>query len=129
MSHLDELRNVMTKSRAKEKPRDVWRTEFCPRDPPARVPEFHVKLKENAVPYICKSRKYNDEEYQYLKLHNQAIIDAELGFINHDSRWASRVLPVKKKDYTPTGGSQLSKPLSQSELLMAAYRQPSITWW
>ena len=79
-----------------------------------------MKLGDTFVPYICKSRKYNDEEYQFLKAHNQSLVDAGLGYVNHNSRWASRVLPVKKKDY---GTSQLSKPLPQSELLMAAYRQ------
>ena len=78
--------------------RDLWRDAFDPKDPPAKVPPFKIQLKPNAIPYIAKNRKYNDEETRFLKLWNEYLIAGGMGFINNNSRWASRVLPVKKRD-------------------------------
>ena len=79
------------------KPRDLWRDVFNPKDPPAKVPPFKIKLKPNAEPYIAKARKYNEEEIRFLKLWNEILIAGGMRYLNNNSRWASRVLPVKKE--------------------------------
>jgi hypothetical protein len=86
--------------------RDLWRDVFDPKDPPAKVPPFKIQLKPDAVPYIAKGRKYNEEELRFLKLWNEKLIADGIGYINNNSRWASRVLPVKKRDEDPTHASE-----------------------
>ena len=108
------------------KPRDIWRESFCNKDPPANVPPFKPVLKKDAVPYICKARKYNDEEYNFLKLHNQQIVEDNMGNINHQSRWASRSLPVKKANYKPfqyKGRNEEARKAEYHQWLLEVYRQ------
>ena len=51
-----------------------------------------------------------------------------MGYINNNSRWASRVLPVKKRDEdlknVPSNkNGKFSKPLKPDELIMKSYRE------
>ena len=104
------------------KPRDLWRYVFEANDPPAKVPPFKIQLKPNVEPYIAKARKYNDEETRFLKLWNSKFIADGLGYINHESRWASRVLPVKKTDHEVYKKVKESRPLTDEEVI-ACYRE------
>ena len=106
----------------------MWRKEFRPSDPPAQTPPFTIKLKPNAIPYIAKARKYNDEEIRFLNLWNEKLIDGGLAYYNHSSRWASRVLPVKKRSddilsEISSSNGKLSKPPKSDESLLKIYRE------
>ena len=51
-----------------------------------------------------------------------------IGYINNNSRWASRVLPVKKRDDDMTHATKneygkFSKPLKPDELILKSYRE------
>ena len=119
---------IVCKNTITNEDRNIWRKEFRPSDPPAQTPPFTIKLKPNVIPYIAKARKYNDEEIRFLNLWNKKLIDGGLAFYNHQSRWASRVLPVKKRtddilvDVSSSNG-KMSKPLKSDEALLKLYRE------
>ena len=105
--------------------RDIWREVFCNKDPPAKVPPFKPVLKDAAIPYICRNRKYNKEEFQFLKSWNQSLVDDGVASINCTSRWASRALPVKKASYKNFKLETESKSDHKEYInwLMQVYRQ------
>ena len=118
-----EIGVTVCKNTITNEDRDVWRREFRPSDPPAQTPPFKIKLKPNAIPYIVKARKYNDEEIRFLNLWNKKLIDGGIGFYNHNSRWASRVLPVKKRTddilvEVSSSNGNMSKPLKSDEYIL-----------
>ncbi|POM74207.1 Hypothetical protein PHPALM_8873 [Phytophthora palmivora] len=89
VEHLDELERICTRF-------DLWRDELG-NDLPARVPPMKIRLKEGAIPYKGKARKYPPEVRMKYGRFQQ-----DLGWIyeNPNSRWACPALPVRK----PGGG-------------------------
>ncbi|POM69138.1 Hypothetical protein PHPALM_14609 [Phytophthora palmivora] len=74
---------------------DVWRLELRA-DPPANVPPLEVRLRDGARPTKCKPRKYPPHIRKFLHEFNARLVELGLVYENPQSRWSSRVLPVKK---------------------------------
>lgn len=55
-------------------------------DPPARVSPMKVRLKENAVPYRCKARKYPPEIRKFLNEFNEELVNLGWVYENASSR-------------------------------------------
>ena len=74
---------------------DIWR-ELPGFDPPADVDPLEIKLKEEAVPYKCKARKYAPAQHNFMRKFNTEL--EELGWVqrNNKSRWACPAFPVRK---------------------------------
>ncbi|KAH9152761.1 hypothetical protein AeRB84_004872 [Aphanomyces euteiches] len=76
---------------------DVFRLSWK-MDPPVKVAPLEVRLKHDAIPIHCKTRRYSPLQLQFLRGHLQEIVNNGLGYINHRSRWASPPRIVDKKD-------------------------------
>ena len=77
---------IVCKNTITNEDRNIWRKEFRPSDPPAQTPPFTIKLKPNAIPYIAKARKYNDEEIRFLiyGTKNSLMVDWLFTITNQD---------------------------------------------
>ena len=70
-------------------------------DAPAKVTPFITTLKSDAKPYKCHPRKYSLEQSEFLKNFTDDLVKNGFIYENHNSKWASPVLVVKKQ-----GGGQ-----------------------
>ncbi|CAK5031927.1 unnamed protein product, partial [Aphanomyces euteiches] len=75
---------------------DVFRVDFAS-DPPVRVKPLVVRIKPDAVPLRCKTRRYAPSQMDYIRKHFAELLKYGLATKNKDSRWASppRVVPKK----------------------------------
>jgi hypothetical protein len=86
-----QLRDMLSKYR------DVFRTEFT-NDPPIDAPPMEVKIKEDATPVMCRSRRYPPLHRKYLEEHMGELERHGLVKKNPESRWGSAPRVVPKKD-------------------------------
>ena len=91
-SNLAKLRRLLDRFR------DVFRLSFKKTDQPIKVEPLQVKLKEGAVPRVCKSRRYSPDEQAFLRTHLDSIMANNLGERNTRASWASAPRLVRKKD-------------------------------
>ena len=79
-----------------ERYRDVFRVSLV-NVPPIKVPPLQVKMKFDAVPTRCHSRRYSPDQIIYMKEHFKELIDNGLAFKNTSARSASppRIVPKK----------------------------------
>ncbi|CAK4113533.1 unnamed protein product, partial [Aphanomyces euteiches] len=75
---------------------DVFRVDFAS-DPPVRDKPLVVRIKPDAVPLRCKTRRYAPSQMDYIRKHFAELLKYGLATKNKDSRWASppRVVPKK----------------------------------
>ncbi|KAH9086754.1 hypothetical protein Ae201684P_000175 [Aphanomyces euteiches] len=95
---------------------DVFRVDFAS-DPPVRVKPLVVRIKPDAVPLRCKTRRYAPSQMDYIRKHFAELLKYGLATKNKDSRWASppRVVPKKNGEWRMTvdlrGVNTLTLPL------------------
>ena len=68
------------------------------RDPPVDMPPLEVRLKPDAVPVRCKSRRYPAEQREFMRKHVEELRAAGMCFRNPKSAWCSPPLVVKKQE-------------------------------
>lgn len=66
---------------------DIWRINLGD-DPPAKVPPLVLRLKPNAKPCKCDSRKYPPELQRFLDEFNATLVELGWVYDNPNSRWA-----------------------------------------
>jgi hypothetical protein len=59
--------------------RDIWRLKLGT-DPPVKVPPMKVILKQNAIPVLCKSRRYPPNHRLYMREHVNELVQFGLVF-------------------------------------------------
>eukprot|EP00644_Phytophthora_capsici_P000758 jgi/Phyca11/108911/e_gw1.16.777.1 len=88
VEYMEELRRIAKKH-------DIWRLVPCD-DPPAKVPPYKLRLKQDAKPFRCKARQYGPLQSAFLKEFNQTLVDLGWVYKNPSSHWACAALPLKK---------------------------------
>ena len=76
---------------------DVFRVQFQD-DPPIHVAPLEVRLKPDAIPTMCKQRRYSPLHTDFLRSHLAEIVGYKLGRVNGRSRWASPPRIVSKSN-------------------------------
>ena len=66
-------------------------------DPPVKVKQLKVKLKEGSAPNMAKSRRYAPLHRDYMIKHLSELVEHDLVYRNLDSRWGSAPRIVGKK--------------------------------
>lgn len=74
---------------------DVFRLTIG-KDPPVDMPPMEVTLKPGAVPTRCRSRRYSEEQREFLREHVDELLAAGHCYRNPRSRWCSPPHIVKK---------------------------------
>ena len=82
-----------------EEYRDVFRIEFA-NDPPIKVEPMKVNIKPDALPVMCKSRRYPPLHRQFLRDHMEDLEEHDLVERNPEAIWGSAPRIVPKKDGT-----------------------------
>ena len=59
---------------------------------------MQTKLKHEAKLYKSKPRRYSQEQSEFLKKFTDELVANGFIYENHNSRWASLVLVVKRKE-------------------------------
>ncbi|OWZ13400.1 hypothetical protein PHMEG_00013278 [Phytophthora megakarya] len=85
---VDELRRIVFKH-------DIWRLVLRD-DPPAKVPPYKLRLKENAKPFRCKARQYAPLQSTFLREFNKTLVELGWVYKNPSSRWVCAALPLRK---------------------------------
>ena len=76
---------------------DVFRVAFG-NDPPVAIEPLRVRLKPDATPIKCSTRRYAPLHREYMEQHVAELEAAGLVFTNHRSRWCSAPRIVAKKN-------------------------------
>jgi hypothetical protein len=82
-----------------EEYRDVFRIEFA-NDPPIKVDPMKVNIKPDAMPVMCKSRRYPPLHREFLREHMEDLENHDLVARNPEAIWGSAPRIVPKKDGT-----------------------------
>ena len=82
-----ELRRVIFSHRA------IWENDLSA---PALVHPMILQMKPGAAPVRCAARRYTPEQSNWLRAHVKTLLDQGLIYRNHDSRWSSPAIVVKK---------------------------------
>ncbi|OWY96366.1 hypothetical protein PHMEG_00033381 [Phytophthora megakarya] len=97
---------------------DIWRIDLR-NDPPASAQPYEIRLKPDARPFRCKTRKYAPAQSNFMREFNRKLIELGWVYRNHSSRWACPALPVRKPgsnefrqtcDYKPVNA--MTEPLA-----------------
>jgi hypothetical protein len=75
---------------------DVFRVAFG-NDPPIAIEPLKVRLKPDATPIKCSTRRYAPLHREYMEEHVAELEAAGLVYTNHRSRWCSAPRIVAKK--------------------------------
>ena len=73
----------------------VWKLQLGP-DPPAKATPFVTQLKEGAMPFRCKARRYSAEQSEFMRNFTDLLIQYGLVYENYNAKWASPVVVVSK---------------------------------
>ncbi|OWY96735.1 hypothetical protein PHMEG_00032925 [Phytophthora megakarya] len=97
---------------------DIWRMDLR-NDLPASVEPYKIRLKPDAKPYRCKTRKYAPAQSNSMREFNRKLVELGWVYRNQSSRWACPALPVRKPgsnefrqtcDYKPVNA--MTEPLA-----------------
>ena len=81
-----EMRRVIFSHRA------IWENDLSA---PALVHPMILQMKPGAAPVRC-ARRYTPEQSKWLRAHVKILLDQGLIYRNHDSKWSSPAIVVKK---------------------------------